>query len=409
MTSRQMERCRQRLETFLSEMLAPLGRSERRHWGAVYVRGLLLNGERKSIGAMGQRLPEVNEQSLQQLLSQSPWAWKPVWEHLAQKLSRTFPPSAWVIDDTSFPKQGQHSVGVQRPYCGALGKKANCQVAVSLHQTSRQGSSPLAWRLYLPESWIEDETRCRQAGVPNLLSFRKKWELALDLIDQTLAGGVPRPPVVLADAGYGDITEFRQGLEQRQLPYAVAVTSQVLVWIEPPQLTPYVPKPTGRPTGRLYQYGEQKPLSVRRVAESQQKRFRTVTWREGTKGAMRSRFLARRVQPAHGYVEGEAPGSAVWLLIEGPRAETAPTKYFLCDLSADCRLRHLVHLAKERYRVEQDYQQMKEELGLDHFEGRSWTGWHHHVTLVMLAPAFLRFEQRRRRDKSLLDASASAA
>ena len=156
MTIKQMERCRRRREEFLSRMLAPLGRSERQHWGAVYVRGLLLNGERKSVGALALRLPEANEQNLQQFLSQSPWAWEPVWKQLAQALSRAFPPTAWIIDDTSFPKQGQHSVGVQRQYCGALGKKANCQVAVSLHQTSPQGSSPLAWRLYLPEAWISD-------------------------------------------------------------------------------------------------------------------------------------------------------------------------------------------------------------------------------------------------------------
>lgn len=282
-------------------------------------------------------------------------------------------------------------------------------MAVSLHQTSHQGSNPLAWHLYLPESWTDDEKRCRQAGVPAPTPFRKKWELALDLIDQAFAWGLPPPPVLLADAGYGDITEFRRGLEDRQLSYAVAVTSQVRVWTEPPPLTPYVPKQTGRPTQRSYQYGEQTPLTVRSVAEARQKCFRTVTWREGTKGAMRSRFLAVRVQSAHGYVEGAAPGPAVWLLIEWPRAETAPTQYFLCDLPADCSLRRLVYLTKERYRVEQDYQQMKEELGLDHFEGRSWTGWHHHVTLVMLAHAFLRFEQRRRRNKSFLDTSSSAA
>ena len=238
MTTKQMKRCRQRLEEFLGEMLASLGRSERRHWGAVYVRGLLLQGERKSVGAMALRWPEANEQSLQQFLSQSPWAGEPVWRRLAQKLSRTFLPIAWVIDDTSFPQQGQHSVGVQRQYCGALGKKANGQVAVSLHRTSKQGSSPLAWRLCLPEAWTDDEKRCRQAGVPAPIPFRKKWELALDLIDPAFSWGVPRPPVVLADAGYGDITEFRQGLEQRQWPYAVAVINELRVWTEPPSLTP---------------------------------------------------------------------------------------------------------------------------------------------------------------------------
>lgn len=187
------------------------------------------------------------------------------------------------------------------------------------------------------------------------------------------------------------------------------MTSQVQVWTEPPQLTPYVPRPTRRPAARLYQYGEQKPLTVRRVAGLQQTRFRSVTWREGTPGVMRSRFWAVRVQSANGYVEGEAPGFLVWLSIEWPHEETAPTKYFLCDLPAHYSLRRLVHLTKERYRVEQDHQQMKEELGFDHFEGRGWTGWHHHVTLVMLAHAFLRFEQGRRRDIRLLDTSASAA
>jgi SRSO17 transposase len=201
--------------------------------------------------------------------------------------------------------------------------------------------------------------------VPAPISFRKKWEWALDLIDKAFAWGLAPPPVLLADAGYGDITEFRRGLEKRQLPYAVAVTSQVRVWTESPPLTPYVPKRTGRPTQRPYQYGEQRPLTLGSVAETQQKRFRTVTWRKGTKGAMRSRFLAVRVQPAHGYVEGAAPGSTAWLLIEWPRAETAPTKYFPCDLPAGYSLRRLVCLTKDRYRVEQDYQQLKEGLGLD--------------------------------------------
>jgi SRSO17 transposase len=202
MTAKQMERCRQRLKTYLEEMLAPLGRSERRYWGGVYVRGLLLDGERKSAGAIATRLPEANEQNLQQFLSQSPWAWEPVWHAMAERIESSFSsPQAWVIDDTSFPKKGEHSVGVQRQYCGALGKKANCQVAVSVHRTEGSGSSPLGFRLYLPEVWTDDRERCRQAGVPDPVGFQKKWELALELIDQALAWGAQRPEAVLADSG----------------------------------------------------------------------------------------------------------------------------------------------------------------------------------------------------------------
>ena len=210
-------------------------------------------------------------------------------------------------------------------------------------------------------------------------------------------------------AGSGDPAEFRQGRAQRQLPYAVAVTRQVRVWTEPPPLTPYVPQPTGPPTHRRYADGEQKPPPERRGAETRHKRFRSLPGREGIQGALRSRFLARRGPSAHGYVEGEAPGSAVWRLIAGPPDAAAPTQYFLGDLPASYTLRRLGHRTKERSRVEQDYQPRKEELGLAHFEGRSGTGWQHHVTLVMRAHAFLRFEQRRRRHKSPWAPARSAA
>lgn len=399
MTEKQIKQYRERLQRFLAEMLTPLGRRERQHWGSVYVRGLLLDGERKSVGAMVSRLPDGNEQNLQQFVSQSPWPWEPLWRSLARKLHRAFETSAWVIDDTGFPKQGIHSVAVQRQYSGTLGKRANCQVAVSLHASGPRGSSALGWRIYLPKAWAEDWERRRKAGVPDEVVFRKKWELALDLIDQARRWGLP-PQVILADAGYGDITDFRRGLESRNLGYTVGVTSQVRVWFDPPSLVRHERSATGRPPLRQYVYGDQKPVTVRSVAEEQQKRFRSVTWRQGSRGPMRSRFLARRVQPAHGYVEGEAPGKEVWLLIEWPETESKPTKYFLCDLPRDISLKRLVDTAHGRWRIEQDYQQLKEELGLDHFEGRSWRGWHHHVTLVMLAHAFIRLEQKRRGKKA---------
>lgn len=394
MTEKQIKQCRERLERFLAEMLNRLGRRDRQHWGAIYVRGLLLDGERKSVGAMVSRLPDGNEQNLQQFVSQSPWAWEPLWRRLALKLHKVFTPTAWIIDDTGFPKQGTHSVAVHRQYSGTLGKRANCQVAVSLHAAGPQGSSALGWRLYLPAVWAADRERRRKADVPETVLFRKKWELALDLIDLALGWGLP-PRIILADAGYGDTTEFRRGLEERNLQYAVGVTSQVRVWIKPPALVRHQRHETGRPPRRQYDYGEQKPMMARAVAEEQQERFRQVTWRQGSRGPMRSRFLARRVQAAHGYVEGEAPGKEVWLLIEWPEGEPQPTKYFLCDLPRNLSVKRLVDTAHGRWRIEQDYQQMKEELGLDHFEGRSWRGWHHHVTLVMLAHAFLRLEQKR--------------
>src|SRR3954463_7956658 len=293
MTAKQLARSRERLRSFLAEMLTSLGRKDRQHWGGVYLRGLLLDGERKSVGAMAERLPDGNEQNLQQFVSQSPWAWEPVWERLAQKLTPTFATTAWLIDDTGFPKKGEHSVGGARQYSGTLGKTAHCQIAVSLHAASATGSSPLAFRLYLPKEWTDDPARLRQAGVPDHVSFQQKWRLALDLIDQALDWGLTPPPVVLADAGYGENGAFRQGLEERHLPYAVGISSQVSVWTTPPACGVPDWGGQGRPT-RCVRYGEQRPVAVREVAAAQRQHFRLVTWREGSKGPMRSRFWAGR-------------------------------------------------------------------------------------------------------------------
>jgi SRSO17 transposase len=407
MTAKQLNACRTRLESYLEEMLAPLGRKDRRRWGQVYVRGLLLDGERKSVGAMVPRLPESDEQALQQFVSQSPWPWEPVWEKLVASARQQTGEAFWVVDDTSFPKKGEHSVGVQRQYCGALGKLANCQVAVSLHQAGPTGSWPLAWRLYLPESWTEDQKRRTSVGIPPDVIFHKKWELALDLLDQARAWGVP-DRIVLADADYGDRGEFRAGLEQRGLCYAVGITSQLVVWAQPPR--PRVPRRRGPgPAPKRLRYENETPQPVKALAQQNEIRFRKVTWRAGTKGAMSSRFCAQRVQTAHHWQFGEPPGQSVWLLVEWPAGEPEPSKYFLCDLPGRLSVRQLVRVAKSRHWIEQDYQQMKEELGLDHFEGRSWAGWHHHVTLVMLAYGFLQRERRRRWDKSPLDTAAPAA
>jgi SRSO17 transposase len=231
MTEAQLARCRKRLEQFLVDLLEPIGRRERRHWGAVYVRGLLLEGERKSIEPMARRLPDGNEQAMQQLVGQSPWEWAPVWERLARRMLRELEPEAvWAIDDTGFPKQGRHSVGVARQYSGTLGKSANCQVAVSLHEVCTQGAAVLGWRLYLPEIWSADGQRRAGAGIPpEPVKFRRKWELAVELIDQARKWGLAAR-IVVADAGYGNVTAFREALEQRNLPYAVGVQSSTGVW-----------------------------------------------------------------------------------------------------------------------------------------------------------------------------------
>lgn len=406
MTDAQLQRCRKRLEQFLIDLLEPVGRSERRRWGGVYVRGLLLDGERKSIEPIAQRLPEGNVQAMQQFIGQSPWDWNPVWEKLGQRMTAELEADpAWVIDDTGFPKQGTHSVGVARQYSGTLGKTGNCQVAVSVHHVGEQGNVVLGWRLYLPESWAQDAERRKEAGVPEDVVFRKKWELALEIIDQVRGWGVP-DQVVLADAGYGDATELREGLEQRGLSYAVGITPQVGVWLQPPKLIVPEAKPTGRPPSAV-RYGTQRPVMAQEAA-LKAKGWKKVRWREGTKGWLESRFWAMRVQTSHRYQDGRPPGKPVWLLVEWPESEDAPTKYSLCDLPASYTLRRLVRLVKCRWKIEQDYHQLKEELGLDHYEGRNWQGWHHHVTMVMLAHAFLTLETLRAKKNFWVDPAEDA-
>ena len=234
MTDAQVEKCRKRLEQFLADLLEPLGRSERKHWSEVYVRGLLLDGERKSIEPLAARVPDGNVQAMQQLVGQSPWDWLPIWELLGKRMTAELEPdSVWVIDDTGFPKQGEHSVGVERQYSGTLGRVGNCQVAVSVHHVGEQGHTILGWRLYLPESWAKDRQRREEAGIPPDLQFQTKWQLSLDIIDQVRGWGLA-DRIVVTDAAYGDATEFRAGLETRRLPYIVGISSALGIWTRPP-------------------------------------------------------------------------------------------------------------------------------------------------------------------------------
>jgi SRSO17 transposase len=236
--------------------------------------------------------------------------------------------------------------------------------------------------------------------------FQKKWELALEMIDQAREWNLA-DRIVVADAGYGDVTAFREGLESRKLRYAVGVQSNTGVWMEPPRPRKLKPKQKGRPPHALH-YGKQRPVPAKEAAQ-QTPGWKKVRWREGSKGWLESRFWAGRVQPSHGFHEGREAGKEVWLLVEHPTATAEPTKYFFCDLPADYSLRRLVQVAKARWKIEQDYQQLKEELGLDHYEGRSWSGWHHHVTLVMLAHSFLTLETLRHKKNFWLDPAEDAS
>jgi SRSO17 transposase len=399
MTPRELKALDKRLTAFLDDLLAPLGRKERRHWARVYVQGLLLDGERKSIEPMAERIPGADVQALRQFVGQSPWAVEAVQRQLARQVVDLFSdPEVWILDETSFPKAGEHSVGVARQYCGALGKVANCQVAVTLHWASAEASCPLGWRLYLPQAWIEDEERGREVKLPAGLVYRSQAELALELIDQMLSWEVPRLPVV-ADSAYGNKFEFREQLRRRGLSYAVAVEPTTVVWMEDPKAVPVPPSaPTGRP--RRYPPLASTPVAQDLATVARQlpaSAWKRVTWREGTRGPQRSRFAKLKVWAAHGWRAQRHPERvAEWLLVEWPEGETTPSKYWLGQLEGEHPgLRRLARIAHARWRIEMDYRELKEELGLDHFEGRHWLGWYHHVTLVTLAYAFLRSEQAR--------------
>lgn len=392
MDRRALKKLDAELTKFLDEMFADMGRRERLEAMCAYVSGLLLDGERKSVLPMAARLVDdereiqAMRQRLQECVSVSTWPEAEVWRRLALYVEREMPGvEAFVIDDTGFPKKGKHSVGVQRQYSGTLGRIDNCQIAVSTHLAGERGSACIGMELYLPESWASDRARRKKAGVPDKVEFREKWRMALTQLDAALAAGL-RKHVVLADAGYGDITEFREQVSARALPWVVGISSAIVVW--PPEARLALPPspPRGRPPSRLRD-DRHPPQSIERVARRM--RFSTVRWRAGSRDWQSSRFAAARVHTAHKHGAGAPPGPCVWLLAEWPKGEKAPTRFWLSSLPADTSQQTLVRLAKLRWRVERDYQEMKSEVGLDHYEGRTWLGFRHHVTLAGVAHAFL--------------------
>lgn len=390
------------LHEFVHAVFASLIRKDQRATSSFYLQGLMLEGRRKSMQPMAERLG-IDHQRLQQFVSSSPWPVEPVRKTLATRATALITSDAWVVDDTGFVKDGHASPGVARQYSGTLGKVGNVQIGVSVHAVTDAASCPLDWRLFLPPSWDETTTdsederaqirqRRTRAQIPDTIGHRPKWELALEMIDE-LAGWDVRPPVVVADAGYGDNGFFRTALTTRGLAYIVQVKTTTSMHAAD---TIYeTPEYSGRGKPPTPRYLTQ-PISAQELAQFLPiRQYRPVSWRQGSKGTLTSRFVAVRTRPANRNLPKNPDGTlpVVWLLVEWPSHATAPTDYWLSTLPEDTPIEQLVRLGKIRWRIEHDYRELKHGLGLDHFEGRHWLGWHHHTTLVTAAHLFVT-EQR---------------
>jgi SRSO17 transposase len=425
---------RQRLEAFAAEVFAPLSRSDQRAKGETYLRGLLLDGRRKSMQPMAARLG-VDHQGLQQFVTTSTWDTMAVRARLARRAVEFIGPVAWVFDDTGFPKDGVGSPGVARQYSGTLGKVANCQIGVSVHAVTDTASCPLDWRLFLPESWDAAKAgpaavkaakakqhktlknapraaapaapadvdaagvaaaateaarqRRRKSAIPDGEGHRPKWMLAIEMLDGLAEHGL-RPPLVAADSGYGDSGPFRAALDERGIAYSVQVKGETLAHRSDAVPVPPIWSGQGRPPTRP-DYPDDPVSIAQRVLAAGRDTATTITWREGSKGTLSSQFVFLRVRPAGHRIPRADDGTLPerWLIAEWPDDEPEPVTYWLTSQPATTEPADLIRTAKIRWRIEHDYRELKTGLGLDHFEGRSWTGWHRHVTLVTAAHLFI--------------------
>jgi SRSO17 transposase len=387
-----------RFATYVEGLVSVIGHADRARPLRDYCLGLMMPCERKSVEPMAAvTAPErtaAQHQSLLHFVGEGRWSDEVVLgkirEMVLPEIERHGPIEAWIIDDTGFPKKGTHSVGVARQYCGQLGKEDNCQVAVSLSIANEHASLPVAYRLYLPEAWANDRARLRKAGVPDDIGFKTKHEIALDRLRWACEAGLPRG-VALLDAGYGNNSELRADIAALGLTYVAGILSNTTVW--PPGTGPLPPKAwsgRGRPPKRLRLDAQHQPVSVKELALSLPKRaWRRIEWREGTAGGLASRFACVRVRIARNDAKRSKQRPEEWLLIEWPKDESEPIKYWLSTLPANTTLKRLVYFAKLRWRIERDYQELKQEVGLGHFEGRGWRGFHHHATLCIAAYGFL--------------------
>lgn len=394
-------------ERYMDHLALGLGHVDRHAGLKGYCLGLMLPIQRKSVEPLAAHIDplhvQARHQSLHHFVAKSDWSDAAILGRVRDWVQPTLGVEGgcyWIIDDTGFPKKGKHSVGVARQYCGQLGKQDNCQVAVSLSLASVQGSIPIAYQLYLPKDWATDEARRKIAGVPADVVFATKPEIALAQMRQAVATGVPMG-VVLADAGYGDETAFRDGITEQGMLYAVGIRPATTVWA--PGTAPLPPKPWSgrgiRPT-RLRREPGHEPVAVKALAMAlPQEAYHRVSWREGSNTDLCSRFAALRVRPAHRDYLGTEMRPEEWLLIEWPDDEAEPIKYFLSTIPAETTLEQLVFITKMRWRIERDYQELKQEFGLSHYEGRGWQGFHHHATLCIAAYGFL-VAQRLSQDSS---------
>jgi SRSO17 transposase len=398
------------LKDFVDDMFVSLRRKGWQERASCYLTGLMVDGRRKSVQPMAARLDEPNEQSLQHFLANTPWDPAPVRRLLARRMDKVIKPSAWVVDDTGFVKDGRMSPCVARQYTGTAGKITNCQVATTLHLATDQESCPINWRLFMPESWDPSSDKASPdvhqrraaAAIPADEHHRPKWQLALECVDEALSWGVPAPPVLAADAGYGDSAAFRHGLTDRDIPYAVQISHTLTVLPATATATTAVYSGRGRKPGPRY---EQRGRSVKdHITALGSRRATRITWRTGSKkrqgtfAPMTGRFLFCRVLQADAGTRSIHKGQDLpecWLIAQWPPRAKEPTRYWLCTLPRNTSRARLVQAAKQRWRVEHDYRELKTGLGLDHYEGRKWVGWHHHVTLVAAAHAFLTWLRHR--------------
>ncbi len=395
-----------RFEQYCDTMVATLLHADRAQPARWYLKGLMLPGGRKSVEPMAARVQPQNvrsaHQSMHHLVADAPWSDAALLAAVAAavlpKLVRDDEPVHWIVDDTGLPKKGQHSVGVAHQYCGQTGKQDNCRVAVSLSIATARGSVPVGFRLYLPCAWSDDVARCRKAGVPEEVGFATKPALALQQIEAAVQAGYPHG-TVLADAAYGDDTGWREALAGHGLRYAVGVRPATTVWwgAHQPLAAPAAAGPPGRVRRRLRRDADHQPLSVAELARTlPAKRWRTVTWRQGVSQPLRSRFARLRVRAAH----RDRPREDEWLIIEWAAGAAAPAHYWFSNLPANMPWQDMINTVMGRWQIERDYEELKQELGLGHFEGRNWRGFHHHASLCIAAYGFLLLERLSGRKKN---------
>lgn len=408
-----------RLHAFVRPLLTVLEGQRSRRLASEYLQGLLGPGERKTVAPIVQRVrgaasAPAQEAKMRAMLNDASWSHRLLMSESTRRLLRAVP--AWdalTLDDTALLKQGSHSVGVANQYAGCVGGLANSQVLVTVGLASEHRSAPLAARLFLPHAWSDDAARREECHVPASIRHQPKWQLGLALLDDAREDGVPAHPV-LADSAYGDVTDFRTGLQRRGWRYVVACSTATKVW--PPGTAFAIPdvKATGRHAHRLRPTRGERPLHLHALAASlPAEAWQTVCWREGSRGPQSGRFAAVRLRVSHGWDGTATPVDHLleeeWLVMHWPEGEAAPTKAWLSNLPADTPLVRLIGYARLRWRIERDYQEGKGLLGLDHYEGRTWAGLHHHVALVVVAHQFLTVERAGRPDQATLAGGPAAA